>query len=402
MFLYGCLALTDPVAHNREVAAITEIAERRQPQLPPPFADLMPTALWIHRLRYLTADSERSRVRVVGELSEQRRRVAQLWQLPDGPSSIPTELSAAIVDTADEAQRLRAGGKKNRDLVDRMVKLTNSLVVDLQNVGWRHPAPRPSLVDPSDLSTDACSAAERWRTQTADLARTLPERFTWLKDPSRPLTDPDGLDAASTSHRPNVGPGRGQVVAFGLVNPDELRERDLDSLARRETSRHRISAWGDVVAELLDDTDWPDDGTITAEFSSTLVNDVIAERFTHATRLYRAGDHDASAHITFPRLEAVIRRAAAARQLPALQIAHHELGKISYLADLLRRIEERSDPSIAPAWLYLRLLLTDDIAAGIRNVLSHGLRSDIGLVETVPRQEAALLIHAAILLASLP
>ena len=61
MFLYGVTAAWDPLPIGRELTSITEIAERRS-RLPFPMTGLMPAIHWVHRLRYIAADSEDERV----------------------------------------------------------------------------------------------------------------------------------------------------------------------------------------------------------------------------------------------------------------------------------------------------------------------------------------------------
>ena len=132
-----------------------------------------------------------------------------------------------------------------------------------------------------------------------------------------------------------------------------------------------------------------------------MVRPNIADRYSHSLQLFVAGDPDASAHLILPRIETAIRQVAVARGLPALQVAYGSLGRISYLAALLDQIEAGAIEEARQTWQYLRLLLVDGRGAALRNVLSHGLRSDSGTAEPVSRQEAALLLHAAMILSAL-
>jgi hypothetical protein len=117
--------------------------------------------------------------------------------------------------------------------------------------------------------------------------------------------------------------------------------------------------------------------------------------------LFVARDPDAAAHVAYPRIESVIRRVAIARKIPVLQLAYGHIGNIDYLSRLLDGLEASARQVDKAWWRYMRLLLIDFRAGGLRNVLSHGLRGDLGFQESVSRQEAALLLHAAAFLSSL-
>ena len=228
----------------------------------------------------------------------------------------------------------------------------------------------------------------------------LAERLTWLGRHPSVLVQPRGLEQASKLHEANIGRFRGQIRAFGFVAPDTLGVHDLAEVAYAEMSRHRIEAWGNVVADVLASASTPNGAIDAALFAGPLVTSEIANRLAHGLSLFNRGDFDAAAHVVLPRLEVLIRRMAIVRRIPALQIVYSSLGNISCLNALLSEIAATSDADDRGHWEYLHMLLVEPRAAGIRNTLSHGLRSDSGFAESVSRQEAALLIHAGTLLAA--
>ena len=394
MFLYGVAASWRELPIRRELLVIAEVAERRaRPFAMPGF--YRPTIDWVHRLRYLAATSDAERVRVVEELVADRRAAAASW--PDFDVDSPpfveaAELSRAIEDAADLARRVAAG-----ELRDRLDLLTRELVVELQGLGWRHSIRRPSLVSPEDVSPDARSAESVWKAELAALPTDLGERLSWLRERPSPLDHPEGLTRAALAHLANVGRSRGQFRAYGFLAPDTLNS-DLTHVAEAEMARHRLEVWGATVAELLSTASRSSSGNVADLFAGPMIDTAIAERLASGLQLFLEGQSDAAAHVVLPRLEHVIRRVAVALRIPALQIAYQHLGNISYLGALLDALRDRAPASDRPRWELVKLVLVDGAAVGIRNVLSHGLRSDLGLVESVSDQEAALIFYVAALL----
>ncbi len=305
------------------------------------------------------------------------------------------ELSRSIEDAAFEVQQL----PNKSPLRSRMQQLTEDLVVELQDLSWRHNHPRRSLVSSEDLSEDAQAARDEWRCELADVPPSVEHRLVWLGSRGSILGAPAGLEVAAQEHRRSIGQFRSTVRAYGFMAPDTLRRQDLDALAFAEMARHRFVAWGEVAAEALQTANL--DVELTLLFQGALVAEAVAERFAHALRLFVAGDADAAAHIVIPRIEATIRQVAIARKIPALEVAYRSLGNISFLDRLLRRISDGAPLSDRPVWNQFRLLLTDDQCVGIRNVSSHGLRRDIGMIESTSIEEAALLLHVAAFLSTL-
>ncbi len=399
MYLYGVVAGWESLPIAREISVICELADRRtRSRLPAGWP--RGCAVWLHRLRYVAAQSDDERVRVVDEACAERRHAVATSPFPHDlspPVMEAGELSRAIEDASLEAARL--GGSKA--LREKMEMLTRDLVVELQDLGWQVTSARTSLVSPEDVSSDARDAESQWRAELAGVDSDLLARISWLALRESPLQSPPGLDEASESHRLNVGRHRGQIRAHGFVAPDTLRSKNLDELAYAEMSRHRQETWGLVVVEALTTAVVEGDEGLSSVFSGPMIRPEIAERFVHALRLFLTEDYDAAAHVILPRLETSIRAVAVARRIPALQIAYKSLGNISYLDALLRELEHDALPHAKAHWANLRLLLVDGQGASIRNTLSHGLRSDGGVGEVVSPQEAALLLYVAMFLSAL-
>jgi hypothetical protein len=211
--------------------------------------------------------------------------------------------------------------------------------------------------------------------------------------------DPSGIDEAAAELHPRIGRFRSTFGALGFLIPDTLTHSSLDDLAYAEAARSRIDAWGQAIAACLESVS---NRPIQADsFGGPMVRLEIAERFAAAQQSFHAHDFDSAAHVLFPRLESVVRQVAIARSIPALQIAYSNLGHVDYLGALLDALEASSDAKEGCWWRYLRLLLVESHGAGLRNTLSHGLRGDLGFQETVSRQEAAALVHAAAFLTTL-
>ncbi len=301
------------------------------------------------------------------------------------------ELSSAIENAASVSASLK--GRTQRKQLD---DLTREMVVELQRLDWKPPHPKRSLVNDEDLTADARAAFETWTKNAQAPTDSAAEMIRFLRGHVCPLEMPTGLERAAADKRPNVSRFRSTSGALGFLIPDTLAGVvGLDEIAFAEVARSRIELWGRYVSECLHRVSSA--RLEPAWFDGPFVRRDVGQRFAEALRLFFAEDFDAAAHVLVPRLEAVIRRIAIGYDIPALQIAYRSLGRIDYLPSLLDAFAEAVPPSAA-WWKYMRLLLVDRYGAGLRNVLSHGLRSDLGFSETVSREEAAALIHAALFL----
>lgn len=396
-YLFGIVARWRPLRAVREVIAIAEIAARRHLpilQLSP----LAPSMDWIERLRFLAAgSSDVERARVIVERAERKRAAMALWPKFDQapPDWDAGELSLVIEEAAEVASRLKGESQT------QLAQLTSSLVVALQDLGWRFPIARDSMVSSEDVTEDARRARVAWEAawtqETLDLESVVRE----IGQCPSPLDHPEGLNEAATALRPRLGPSRGRIQAMGFVLRDTAGGADLDELALAEACRHRLQVWGEVVADRIEAFAAAKTQPRTEWFLGQFVSAGAAERFAASLQLFLGGDFDAAAHVSLPRLEAGIREMAVRNHVPALQIAYRNLGDVDYLASLLAVLESLPDRRLSSSSTYLRRLLIDNNCAGLRNVLSHGLREALGMRESVSRAESALLIHAAALLANL-
>lgn len=127
---------------------------------------------------------------------------------------------------------------------------------------------------------------------------------------------------------------------------------------------------------------------LTTYFTSTLIDEAIAERIALAFELWWDDRPDESAHMIAPRIEASIRGLAREIGLPIIMEPYAgKPGKVRPLGELLYQLRDRFG---SEDWrTYLLHLLVDPLGLNLRNVIAHGVRARI------ERGDAALLLHAA-------
>jgi hypothetical protein len=141
-YLYGVVCRWEPLPVAREVTAVATIAAAHELPVAVFGANSM-TLDVAERLLFRAAGSDAERVRVVKERCDRRRLSSQLWLEQFGDAGWGTsELSSAIEDSSEVASKL------NRTSRLELEQLANDLVVELQDLGWRHPVLRESMVSP--------------------------------------------------------------------------------------------------------------------------------------------------------------------------------------------------------------------------------------------------------------
>jgi hypothetical protein len=150
--------------------------------------------------------------------------------------------------------------------------------------------------------------------------------------------------------------------------------------------------WSTSAVEILERFaaryDRPSRAQLTAFFTSTLIDEAMAERIALAFELWWDDRPDESAHVLVPRIEAAVRNLARDIGLPIITEPYGgKPGKVRPLGELLHQLRDRFG---SEDWrTYLLHLLVDPLGLNLRNVIAHGVRA------RVEPADAALLLHAA-------
>jgi hypothetical protein len=168
--------------------------------------------------------------------------------------------------------------------------------------------------------------------------------------------------------------------------------------ARAQQRMFAMRLWGMFAMQILQriesECGRPGHEELTEFFSTELIDASNAERIAEALELWWDHKVDQSAHILAPRLEAVIREMARLVGLPIVRepVANRP-GRVRGLGEILDGLKGHL---ATPGWhAYFTSLLADPLGLNLRNVIAHGLRSEIGV------DDAALMIHVACHLAML-
>jgi hypothetical protein len=197
-----------------------------------------------------------------------------------------------------------------------------------------------------------------------------------------------------------------QYLVTGVVLDPDLgipvfESTDDDSHVRAARAQHRVFAarlWGVFAVRILREIEErfgrPDRHELVDFFTTDLISATNAERIAEALELWWEGETNLSACLLAPRIEAVVRDMANRLGLATVwEPTSNKPGRARSLGVILSSMRGRIG---TPGWhAYLISLLTDSLGLNLRNVISHGLRPEIG------PDDAALLIHAACFLAIL-
>lgn len=189
------------------------------------------------------------------------------------------------------------------------------------------------------------------------------------------------------------------LVTKTVIDPDSgvTIFHAADELAHKKaaTAEHRALAarvWSvfavDILRRLEQKYGRPDHQELTQFFTTTFIEEAIAERIARAFELWWEAQPDEAAHILAPRIEAIIRELARQLRLPVIREPQGDKpGGVRSLGDLLFALEGHLPTA---GWhAYLFSLLSDPLGLNLRNVIGHGMRAGISI------QDAALLLHAA-------
>jgi hypothetical protein len=185
-----------------------------------------------------------------------------------------------------------------------------------------------------------------------------------------------------------------------IRGPENTTLADLrDDKDHREAGLRRQEglsiAWfaihvADVIERALAKYGLPPRSDLVVFFTSSYIEPAVADRVAHALELFVAGDYDAAAHVLAPRLERAIRLMARKAGLVVTNEPRgQKAGGIRPLGDLLSQLAGHLNES----WRrYFFNLLADPLGHNLRNQIGHGL------LDEARRVDAAMLIHAAVVL----
>jgi hypothetical protein len=181
-----------------------------------------------------------------------------------------------------------------------------------------------------------------------------------------------------------MGP-HGSLTA--AANSEE--EHDRVDIARHESMQ--IGIWASIGIEILDAIneafDVSDRESLTAFFTTELIDREVAARIADGMLRFFNGDDDGALHILLPQLEAAIRAASARAGVVVIKNPRGGTpGGVRALGGILADLKGRLDES----WRrYLANALTDPLGINLRNQLSHGLHGPTS------RDEVAIAIQIA-------
>lgn len=213
---------------------------------------------------------------------------------------------------------------------------------------------------------------------------------------------PPVSDLADIARQVNDSMGRNPIrfLSTGLKVGDEnvavryLRtpEEHFDAQVR-ETETLQIRLFGSLLlvptlARIAERYGVPDRETLSETLAGGVIDPPLANALSDGIAEYFRGHDETAAHLIAPRLERAFRQLG--RQVGVVVIREpiatqaggvRPLGAI--LADLVEVLPEN--------WRrYFANLLTDELGLNLRNRIAHGL------IENVAREDAALLVHAAL------
>jgi len=165
-----------------------------------------------------------------------------------------------------------------------------------------------------------------------------------------------------------------------------------DEAARFRHEALNIGLNGVLVAEALEGAasrfGLPDHDQLTAAFSTPLIPVEDAKVIAEAVELHHAARYTAAAHLLVPRLERIVRRTlrTVGQVVTDLPTGPRNRGGVKALGTLLNAAQGRLPEDLR---VHLIALLTEPLAANLRNRIAHGLIDEVG------REESAALIDAA-------
>jgi len=186
------------------------------------------------------------------------------------------------------------------------------------------------------------------------------------------------------------------VNTEGLPLKDVVGEVAHFNQAMIEAEGRNIGIWGLFVGDILDDlvTKGLSRGAFESFLAEGVVDPVEVDGFGRAFEHYAARRFEEAALICLPRLEAIVRRVSRTLGIVVYREpgnAGHALGGYKGLGEMLRALEAQVPGGHRR---YLELLLSDPMGLSLRNLFLHGLTLNVS------RTEAALVLHASLVLAT--
>jgi len=134
----------------------------------------------------------------------------------------------------------------------------------------------------------------------------------------------------------------------------------------------------------------PDPAALAASLSGPVIDGQVAGPLADAICDFMDGAHDRAAHSIVPRLERVLRDIAVGGGIVVVREPDgSKPGGTRTLGPILAEL----DGVLPDDWRrYFANLLTDELGINLRNRVAHGL------IDEVTREDAALLVHAAVAL----
>jgi hypothetical protein len=256
-----------------------------------------------------------------------------------------------------------------------LTELVNDTLTEIQSMSEQD-------LDLKQVSSEIrISAAEREAetSRIAERAQSLDEALALFGvdgPPSGDATANEALVARLAEQHPLtvliprqvLGPYGGLV--YEAQSPAEHRRADL---AQQEALR--IQFWAALAVEKLnkitDKFGVPSRDLLVELFTTELIDDALAQRFSDGLSRHFEGDEDGALHILIPQIEAAIRGIAARIGVPVIKNPEGgRPGGVVLLAGVISALEGRMDES----WRrYLKNALVDPLGVNLRNQVAHGL-----------------------------
>ncbi len=262
-------------------------------------------------------------------------------------------------------------------------------------------------IDPAELEFKALPVEVRIPSQLVE------EHLAWLVGDdgwnrllarelaSGPPSGKADQHATVLANLPNIAPLR---FRFGRTLQDEagrilrneqtIDERLEGELRSQETLSMTVHArfLATALERGVERYGRPSEELLIELLSGPLVRPELALAMAHAISHYFAGDYDACIHSLAPRLECAIRELAQGLGVVVIALPEGDRGGgVRTLGVILKDLEGH----LPEDWRrYLVDLLVDDRSLNLRNRVAHGL------LMNATRDHAALLVHAAFLVAS--
>ena len=171
-----------------------------------------------------------------------------------------------------------------------------------------------------------------------------------------------------------------------LRTPDEHFEAQLRAHEELRIRTFAAAVLKPALVKIVDRYGTPDQASLQSALASTAIDAALAATLGQGVGEFFVGAHDRSAHLIVPRLERGLRELG---RRAGVIVVREPIGDRPGGVRPLGGILSDLTGVIPEDWRrYFANLLTDELGINIRNRVAHGL------VDQVPDQDAALLVHA--------